>query len=70
MIPEYEFVSKTVVEDHGALHTVEKACNALAQEGFEVFSVLCPDPDNYSTFKLTAKRRIRGTIPLVGRKFR
>ena len=36
--------------------TIQRVCNNWAKEGWEVFSVVCPDSDNYSTYRLTAKR--------------
>jgi hypothetical protein len=35
---------------------IQRTCNAWAKEGWEVFSVVCPQPENYSTYRLTAKR--------------
>jgi hypothetical protein len=36
--------------------TIQRTCNAWAKEGWEVFSVIVPQPSNWSTYRLTAKR--------------
>lgn len=72
---KYEYQSKKVTvadySEFGQPDTLAKTCNAWADEGWEVFSILCPDPHNYSTFRVTAKRPV-GVIklPVVTRKFR
>lgn len=62
---EYEFRSKlvTVGDSHKKIgdiwvkqDAVENTCNEWAEEGFIVFSIVCPDHANYSTYRLTAKR--------------
>jgi hypothetical protein len=37
-------------------YAIERTCNKWAEEGFVVFSVVCPDPENYITFRITARR--------------
>lgn len=46
-----EYRSRVVMENR-----IEETCNDWAKEGWEVFSVIVPNPDNYSTYRLTAKR--------------
>ena len=36
---------------------LEVKLNELGAGGWEVFSVIIPDPQNYSTYRITAKRR-------------
>ena len=64
----YEYRSRDVREcDNeflGCYRAVEKTCNAWAAEGFVVFSVICPNPSNYSVFRLTARRDLeQGVTP-------
>jgi hypothetical protein len=70
---KYEYRSKQVRDDreYDEVDKIATTCNAWADEGWEVFSILCPDPRNYDTFRLTAKRPV-GIIklPTVARKFR
>ena len=50
---------------------IEKTCNEWLAEGFEVFSIVVPNPSNYSTYRLTARRIPQGSLTLTeGRKFR
>jgi hypothetical protein len=68
----YEYRSRNVTETSSSWSgdkSVEKTCNEWAQEGWEVFSVIVPQPSNHSTFRLTARRQITLTRP-TGRKFR
>jgi hypothetical protein len=56
-----EFRSKMVTVTanaafEGKSDTIERTCNEWAKEGWEVFSIVCPQPSNYSTYRLTAKR--------------
>jgi len=85
MTQEFEFKSGSVnnstndvhIEGRGwvTIDKVEEICNEWAKEGWEVFSVICPDPRNYSTFRLTAKRRLKTETSglfhtATGRKFK
>lgn len=58
----YEFRSKMVTNnDHGGWNQpdkIEQTCNEWAQEGWEVFSVVCPQPSYSLTYRLTARRRV------------
>ena len=70
--PEYR--SRVVVLDDdgwGKPDPIERTCNEWAKEGFEVFSVVCPQPSKYHRFRLTAVRYPKGKTPmLTGRRFR
>ena len=58
-------------EGHSDEDKIEKTCNAWLAEGFEVFSIIVPNPSNYSTYRLTARRIPQGSSTLTeGRKFR
>jgi hypothetical protein len=75
MTPEYEFRSQKVnIEDWHTEDIIQKTCNEWAAEGFIVFSIVCPQPSNYHTFRLTAKRRLVTDNELrhrtTGRRFR
>lgn len=61
----YEFRSKLVTVNDSdkkvgnlwvKCDAVEDTCNEWAEDGFIVFSVVCPQPSNYYTYRLTAKR--------------
>lgn len=68
-----EFRSKIVQTDGDwdSPDKIEKTCNEWAKEGFEVFSVICPQPSNYTKYRLTAVRYPAGTQrTATGRKFR
>ena len=80
---EYEFKSGEVHNSRNEVHIegrgwvtidkIEETCNAWAEDGWEVFSIVCPNPSNYSTFRLTAKRKLRpdGLFhKATGRKFK
>jgi hypothetical protein len=56
----YEFRSRIVQaeRDWGSDDAIEKACNEWAKEGWEVFSVVVPQPSNWTTYRLTARRRV------------
>ena len=68
---KYEYRSRRIENDDWDKENLEKTCNDWADEGWEVFSILCPNPRNYSTFQVTARRPV-GIIklPTVTRKFR
>jgi hypothetical protein len=68
----FEFRSRkvTVNDEWQKPDLVEQTCNEWAAEGFEVFSVICPQPSNYNTFRLTAKRLVAEPLHKTGRKFR
>lgn len=71
--PEYRSRRVTLNESDGwgKPDAIERTCNEWAAEGFEVFSVVCPQPSNYHTFRLTAVRYPSNTTkPAVGRRFR
>jgi hypothetical protein len=67
----YEFKSHmvTVNRDWGS-DELEETCNEWAKEGWEVFSVVCPQPSNWSRYRLTAKRTLQSKANIPGRKFR
>jgi hypothetical protein len=68
--PEYRSRTVSVHKDWG-VDELETTCNEWAKEGFEVFSVICPQPSNYHTFRITAVKYPAGTTrPSVGRRFR
>ena len=60
----------TVKDEWQQVDDIEKTCNAGAADGFEVFSVLCPRPANYNTFRLTAVKRPSIDKAATGRRFR
>jgi hypothetical protein len=58
----YEYKSKLVTVSHDVwghkADELEQACNTWAQEGWEVFSIICPQPSNWFTYRVTARRAI------------
>jgi len=48
----------------------EKLLNRWGKEGWDVISVIAPDPRYPSTFRVTAKREVLSQRTPTGRKFR
>jgi hypothetical protein len=68
----YEFRSRIVVNNVDSWtqpDKIQQACNEWAQDGWEVFSIVVPQPSNYLTYRLTAKKPIP-SAPKTGRHFR
>ncbi len=66
----FEYITKKVENDDGS-GRLQKTLTEWGKEGWEVISVIVPNPDNHSTFAITAKREILSQRTVsIGRKFR
>lgn len=54
-VERYEYKSR-MLNTCGSSSMIENECNKWAKEGWEVFSVICPNPSNYDDYRLTARR--------------
>lgn len=52
----YEYRSRMVTNVEWQDDIIERTCNEWAKEGWEIFSLVCPQPSNYLTYRITARR--------------
>ncbi len=67
----FEYRTAKIYTDEYNDEKLQKTLNEWGKEGWEVLSVIVPQPSNWTTFVATAKREIIAQrTPPTGRKFR